>query len=329
MAKGNLLQGMARGKVGDLVFSRQDGEQVSRVRNRHPRNPRTNRQLLQRAIMANVSSLYTAGREIFDHAFEGCNTPAENQRRFMSENTKILRAALAVDLKTGAPDYLCKGRFSAPGVNVGVPFGGMLCSDGSLTNHIFPADGSEFVIPEPLDSVVTQGDYGRQIGLQSGDLYTFICFYVDYNDVKYRAGSDNNQLSMVYGFKFDFCQIQVADLSTLTSPLNTNRILQGIFVPVSGSFASELCSYLNGCVATELLDVYYYSHFFSFDLFDVACTCIRSIPNTNLRSRSYFNLQPADYNGFGLTSNYVLDAWKRDPVELGNSDLILEGGGDD
>ena len=71
MAKGNLFQGMGRGKVGDVVFSRLNGEQISRVRNRHPKNPRSNSQLFQRAIMATVMQAYSAGKAIFDHSFEG------------------------------------------------------------------------------------------------------------------------------------------------------------------------------------------------------------------------------------------------------------------
>ena len=43
------------------VFSRLNGQQVSRVRNRNPKNPRTNAQLYQRAIMATVMQAYSAG----------------------------------------------------------------------------------------------------------------------------------------------------------------------------------------------------------------------------------------------------------------------------
>ena len=86
MAKGNMLQGMARGKVGDVVFSRLGGEQIARVRNRHPKNPRTNAQLYQRAIMATVMQAYSAGKVIFDHAFQGREIGAGIQRRFMALN---------------------------------------------------------------------------------------------------------------------------------------------------------------------------------------------------------------------------------------------------
>ena len=91
MAKGNLFQGMGRGKVGDVVFSRLNGQQIARVRNRNPKNPRTNAQLYQRAIMATVMQAYSAGIAIFDHSFQGKEVGAQNQRRFMALNAKLLR----------------------------------------------------------------------------------------------------------------------------------------------------------------------------------------------------------------------------------------------
>jgi hypothetical protein len=52
MAKDNLFLGTARGSVGDIVFSRLDGQQVARVRNRAPRNPQSPAQMVQRIIMS-------------------------------------------------------------------------------------------------------------------------------------------------------------------------------------------------------------------------------------------------------------------------------------
>jgi hypothetical protein len=94
MAKGNLFQGMARGAVGDVVFSRLNGQQVSRVRNRQPANPQTNAQLYQRAIMATVMQAYSFGKKIFDHSFEGKKKGSECQNAFLSLNSLKLRSAI-------------------------------------------------------------------------------------------------------------------------------------------------------------------------------------------------------------------------------------------
>ena len=60
---------MGRGKLGDIVLTRIDGQQIARPRNRQPKNPRTNKQLYQRAVMATVMQAYSAGIKIFDHSF--------------------------------------------------------------------------------------------------------------------------------------------------------------------------------------------------------------------------------------------------------------------
>lgn len=59
MSKSNMLLGLAKGKVGDLVFYRDGGEQRTRTRV-IPKNPRTTAQMTQRAKIANVSAIYRA-----------------------------------------------------------------------------------------------------------------------------------------------------------------------------------------------------------------------------------------------------------------------------
>ena len=92
MAKGNMLLGYARGKVGDLVFTRRNGEQVTRPRVRVVNNPKTEGQMIQRMIFASVIAAYTRMKSICDHSFEGVKYGADSQAKFMSENLKRLRA---------------------------------------------------------------------------------------------------------------------------------------------------------------------------------------------------------------------------------------------
>lgn len=65
MAKGNALLGYARGSVGDVTFSRVKGQQVSKARNRKPANPKTKRQMLQRASFINPVKFFTQGVQAF------------------------------------------------------------------------------------------------------------------------------------------------------------------------------------------------------------------------------------------------------------------------
>lgn len=71
MSKGNMLLGYARGKVGSLVFSRRKGEQITRPRNFHPANPRTNAQMAQRMKMYAPVKLYKQSMaRFFKYAFK-------------------------------------------------------------------------------------------------------------------------------------------------------------------------------------------------------------------------------------------------------------------
>lgn len=98
MSKGNMFLGFARGKVGDVVFTRVDGEQVTRVRNRSPKNPRTPRQGVQRSILKTVSQAYSALNLICDHSFEGYATGTPNQSRFSKLNIDMLRTQVLANV---------------------------------------------------------------------------------------------------------------------------------------------------------------------------------------------------------------------------------------
>ena len=87
-----MLLGYARGKVGDLVFTRRNGEQVTRPRVRVVNNPKTEGQQIQRMIFASVIAAYARMKSICDHSFEGVKYGADSQAKFMSENLKRLRA---------------------------------------------------------------------------------------------------------------------------------------------------------------------------------------------------------------------------------------------
>lgn len=91
MAKNNLFLGTARGSVGDVTFSRLNGVQVARVRNRSPRNPQSPAQMVQRIIMSTVGKAYSFMSNICNHSFEGFETGQLSQRKFMEINVGLLR----------------------------------------------------------------------------------------------------------------------------------------------------------------------------------------------------------------------------------------------
>lgn len=90
MAKGNIFQGTGNGKLGDVVLTRRNGEQVSRVRVRTISNPRTTTQILQRVVVATVGKAYSLFSALCDHSFQNKSTKLQNMIRFQQLNTRLL-----------------------------------------------------------------------------------------------------------------------------------------------------------------------------------------------------------------------------------------------
>ena len=183
MAKDNLFLGMARGKVGDVVFSRLNGVQVSRARNRSPRNPQSVAQMIQRIIINTCSKAYSIMQPIVNHSFEGLTEGEENQRRFMKVNVAAFRDKLAAVLaeplveNLGDPDYYnfnYKDSF-LPVVN------SYIMSEGVLPEmKIRQATGSGYMpvlsfttTPATADAP-TYAEIVAGLGVKAGDQLTFI-----------------------------------------------------------------------------------------------------------------------------------------------------------
>lgn len=90
MAKGNLFLGMARGKVGSVVFSRLEGQQVSRAYNSQVANPKSVGQRIQRAVFATATRASKFMASIVDHSFFGVKDGPKCVRRFVELNSKYL-----------------------------------------------------------------------------------------------------------------------------------------------------------------------------------------------------------------------------------------------
>ena len=96
MAKGNWLLGGVSGKVGDLVLSKSNGKQVTRARNRNPKNPKTSAQALQRMKFGALAAFYNAfATEILDHSWQGVKYGGASHNFFY-------KAALSSSVKTPA-----------------------------------------------------------------------------------------------------------------------------------------------------------------------------------------------------------------------------------
>ena len=89
------MLGQARGKVGDIVFSRSNGQQIVRSRSAQVRNPQTEAQVLQRILMNTVAQAYSKMIAIVDHSVEGLKVGQDTMSAFMSRNLNTLRSRVA------------------------------------------------------------------------------------------------------------------------------------------------------------------------------------------------------------------------------------------
>lgn len=330
MAKGNLFQGMARGKVGDVVFSRLDGQQISRVRNRSPKNPRTNKQLWQRAIMATIMQAYAKGKEIFDHAYEGYSVGANCQREFMRLNTRALRSRFASEIgNTELQAEETIARAIAPGVKTCVP-NAYIVSTGIYDQGLFTetptteagvVNAFKFNLPATSGASETVAEYAARVGMVAGDIYTIVAFLADPQDEVFRTyGIESVDYDIVYRTGFYFTRFIVKDLSAVDTLITAAKFtdlfeIEGNINNVSRFATKGIADDIDITVMTG---------------FDFAATSaysigmIRSRRDQDLRSNT--TLTVVNAADCGLWYGAVLDAWKKGTEDIGNSDLILEGG---
>lgn len=327
MAKGNLFLGMGRGSIGDVTFYRADGKQLSRVRNRRPKNPKTEAQLYQRAIMATVVKAYQAGKAIFDHSFEGFSVGAQNQRQFMSLNAKMLRQLVATDINTPIATNSQKARVVAPGVSVPAP-NPFIISRGSYQQNLFTLDQGDHTFYSPASqSGETVAAYAQRVGLIAGDIYTFIVFAIK-KDIAYQSPMYDDALASLNYCSFGWVRLIVKEnLSSVeTAVSNMSQLFNvqnsgGDFtvtpdtlaqVSTGAGFDMETLIVNNAADYTQT----------------GAIGLIRSRLDQDLRSDSVMEvIYGSDANNmFGIASDYILDEWKNSTTNVGNSELILEGG---
>lgn len=324
MAKGNLFLGMGRGKVGDLVFYRQYGEQVTRARNRSPRNPNSYKQRVQRAIMASVSRIYSLGYRIFDHSWQGERVGQGSQSAFVKANVAILRNLVTAELKAGTPVAECKSRVGAPGLSVAVPFEGLQISSGSYPQQLFirRTDTSDlpvstFVLPAAAAGGETVAAYAARNGMVADDIYTILALGVSAspNNVVFDLGKTTDaDYARIFTSKMVVVQLRVKQgLENVTDSIGEETSLATFFDVISDDGVDYTqVGYQVELTVSTFVEGYP----------NGVMGIIRSRDDSPLRSESF-----AYFTGdlsYGLTPNYINEAWQKELVQAG-SDLILEG----
>lgn len=167
MAKGNMLNGTVKGRIGNAVYYVKQGEQNIVKYNKDVANPRTGRQMYQRARFSNAGRFFTRGRQnYFKFAFEGKKSSQNDFNAFMAYNINrsvlISRSALQLE------GYPAIGKF--------------IMSQGSLqpvqcrvVNDYWQA---AFGVVMPEGSITTIGQLSRAListgNYEQGDILTFV-----------------------------------------------------------------------------------------------------------------------------------------------------------
>ena len=242
MAKDNLFLGTARGSVGDIVFSRLDGQQVARVRNRAPRNPQSPAQMVQRIIMSSVGKAYSFMQAICNHSFEGFESSQQSQRKFMEVNVGILRDKCADVLAYPVESAIKSSTvFNFSFKNDYAPvLNGYQISAGSLPSIALAADPQENVtgwlpvipitdLPE-VPANTTYQQFIDMLGLQRGDQLTFI-------QVTHDSNNRDHDADILTGFRF--CRVILDPAGgDMSVPLIVNNAINDPNERNEGSFST-------------------------------------------------------------------------------------------
>lgn len=165
-----MLLGYARGKVGSMVFQRAKGEQITKAYNGNPQNPRSNRQVHQRASFANNVKFFTRGiQNLFKFAYEDKKDNESDFNAFMRHNSK--RGVLISRFASQMANYPAIGRY--------------MLSRGTLTSPQFEVVESEtlFVPVQKLKvpGLTADDKWGlisqklmTAYNLRKGDIVTFL-----------------------------------------------------------------------------------------------------------------------------------------------------------
>lgn len=168
--KGNLFLGMARGSVGDVTFSRVKGQQTARARNRQPNNPRTVKQMANRAKIATMVRFFSRSRQnLFSYAFESKKGNQSDYNAFVQNNSQSTPTNSLLAVSQGWPMigefYMSEGSLSPLEITFGATNRKPSLNLVPLTT---PVAASAYTIGQLSQQIIDK------YNLQNGDYITFV-----------------------------------------------------------------------------------------------------------------------------------------------------------
>lgn len=204
-AKSKSFFGLRRGSTKSLTFQVLDGQQITKDRVTEVRNPRTEKQRIQRVLMNTALRAYSHMQEIVNHSYEGVPYGGKTQQAFIAENIREVRNRLAAQ----GDNYKYEKSFTPIGQTFVAP-NAYVISKGNLPEVKYSiADG--LLVP----AGATYADVIAAVKAQPGDQLT-ICVL---------SGDEAPQNT-----SFRYCRIilQPQDASGENLPLTTAFMNEGV-----------------------------------------------------------------------------------------------------
>lgn len=198
MAKGNMFLSQARGKVGSVVFSVIKGQQVERVYNAQPANPRTLSQQAQRSLLANMTKFYKRGAQnFFKFAFEDKTIRESDFNAFArhnmqsgvympkelydDNNTPALGKYVVTDgsINTNIKDY-----FSGENYGILINVADVISTVGALSSALI-AESPQVVEGDIFTMVLADSDFGAEMQpAGTAPTWQIHQFFIDPSDLR-------------------------------------------------------------------------------------------------------------------------------------------------
>lgn len=349
MAKAGFWLRGAKGKLAGAVAQKgQNGTILREIVT--PKNPKTEKQIYQRAVMATVMKAYSAGKDIFDHSIQGLERGGKTQQYFIARNAKLLRSNIASELAQVQAGTLqptaAVNCAVAPKSLYAVP-GAYMISEGTYEQKCFKwLDGDEFFTNYPLPSAaqdnrpdvgtglweISVKDMASDLGLVEGDIFTFVAL-VPGDSIVHNGVDQSGNYSDVAGTKQHNCTFGYFRMQVKSGVNSDTTVLQA-------ESEDKLGVHLYDTEDNKFFEVTGSSNpgIFDFDDGDSlwpskvdkgSIGVIRSRLDSDLRSTSFMYLRngnsASSYNPiFGITTPYILPTWQKGADSLGTSELILE-----
>lgn len=320
------------GRAGNLVGYRSPASVASeksyaRLHQPYVDDPKTSRQLLQRAVIASITRAYSQLRPVLSGFFEGLSGGAPSFRRFLSLNMRQLREDILDDLALRPDPAAQLGCVVSPDYYACTP-APFIISDGTLAQQFLrhSSDGEQQLVNffQPPRDLQLLGAWLLDCNLSRGDAFTIVCLGATDADGQWpsRFGVMASQPSV---------EMSYVRLSLIPSALTSTA--RASLSVVGDAFTVE-CSGAVSLVNVAQMPIPQFALTFA-DVLPAAVSGFMGVVRTNSQSQksSSCRLQTLQADGMlgfcsqtGIKSSFLLNAWLPHPDHLGQSSLVLEGG---